>query len=249
MGVVQGVAESVLNHSRGRRIARVFVGFGYTAVALDDERAGVAYTFPKGPHCHPLNHAEEAVAVGKKVEEVVSHLGKSNLLLSSIAMAASNAVLTSLGWPEKGSSGDVMENVTVQEGDRVCMIGCFLPVMKTLRTMNVELVSVDETPDPGSNPTGAVRENLSRSQVAIITGTAVINDTIDGLLDLAGSCREVVVLGPSTPMHRDVYGGTSVSCISGVRVSDPREVFRAVADGGGFRAFTRFVQKINLRLR
>jgi uncharacterized protein (DUF4213/DUF364 family) len=84
--------------------------------------------------------------------------------------------------------------------------------------------------------------------VAIITGTSLINGTIDRLLRLAAGCREVAILGPSTPLLAEAFRGLQVHCLSGVRVEDPEEVFRIIGEGGGFRFFKDHTTKLNIRL-
>ena len=46
---------------------------------------------------------------------------------------------------------------------------------------------------------------LPECDVVILTGTSVINGTIDQLLSWCSGAREVSVTGPSTPMYPDSY--------------------------------------------
>ncbi len=124
-----------------------------------------------------------------------------------------------------------------------------MPLIPALEKRRVQVVSVDEIPKPGARPPAEVEKLLPGSQIAIITATAIINNSIDHLLDLAESCREVAVLGPSTPLLREAFSATPVSCLSGVRILDPGKVLQVIGEGGGFREFKCYAQKLNLRLR
>lgn len=84
--------------------------------------------------------------------------------------------------------------------------------------------------------------------VALITSTSIVNQTIDRLLAAAQNCREVVLLGASTPLVPEPFAGTSVTLLSGVIVLEPEEILRRVSEAGGTRSFKDHVRKVNLRL-
>jgi len=54
--------------------------------------------------------------------------------------------------------------------------------------------------------------------------------------------------GPSTPLVPEVFIGTPVTMLSGVRVIDDA-ILRAVSEGGGMRQFRPYVREINYRLK
>jgi uncharacterized protein (DUF4213/DUF364 family) len=84
--------------------------------------------------------------------------------------------------------------------------------------------------------------------VAIITATSLINGTFDHLLELSRCCREVALLGPSTPLLPDVFFGIPLTCLAGIRVQEPEAVLQSIAEGQGFRVFKRYVRKVNIRI-
>jgi uncharacterized protein (DUF4213/DUF364 family) len=94
-------------------------------------------------------------------------------------------------------------------------------------------------------------ELLPECSVALITAKSLLNGTIDALLLAAASCREVVLLGPSTPLVPEVFGKPhrGVSLLSGVVVADAEGLSRAVARGGGTRELKASVAKVNVRVR
>jgi len=142
--------------------------------------------------------------------------------------------------------GDVLESLQIRSGDRVCMVGCFVPLLTCLQARQISVTAVDQIPKPGSLPAEEVEQQLPRSQVAIITATSLINGTLAHLLELSRSCREVALLGPSTPLLPEAFSGTPVTCLAGIRVQEPAEVLQSIAEGQGFRVFKRYVRKVNI---
>ena len=91
------------------------------------------------------------------------------------------------------------------------------------------------------------QEELPGCQIALITSTSILNGTIDDLLCVTEGFREVVMLGPSTPLVPEVFQETPVSCLSGVIVVRPMEILQIVSEGGGTRYFHNAVDKVNIR--
>jgi len=78
---------------------------------------------------------------------------------------------------------------------------------------------------------------------------SILNHTVDNILDAARSCRDIALLGASTPLLPDALAGTPTTILSGVVVSKPREILQIVSEGGGMRFFKKNVIKVNLPLR
>jgi uncharacterized protein (DUF4213/DUF364 family) len=247
---------------RGARIARTTVGEIYAAVQLDDGSAGVAYRFPEGNECPrgagaSTNKRDSERAdpwAGRESGELIRLLGGPDLVQSALALATVNALgagslaAAPLPGSETQLSGDVLDHLELRDGDRVCMVGCFLPLLERLTARNIQVLAVDERPKAGALPAEQVETLLSSSQVALITATSLVNATLGRLLDLAGSCRAVVLLGPSTPMLPQAFAATPIKLLSGIRITAAEHLIEIVAAGGGFRDFRPHVRKVNLRI-
>jgi uncharacterized protein (DUF4213/DUF364 family) len=249
MNLAQSIIESASEAAESYVLTNVQVGFIYSTVMLDEKYMGVAYTFPRCGRCGVRDLGSEKPLCGRKASEMLSYLGQEDLLLSSLSLATVNALGAARALPENVQLGDVLDVMNIRERDRVCMVGCFLPLMKALDSMNVQLTAVDDIPKPGAKPPEEVESALPESDIALITGTSIINNTIDHLLDLASSCREIAILGPSTPMLPEAFLYTPVSCLSGIKILDPENAFRTIAEGGGFREFKKYAQKLNILVK
>ena len=259
MGIARKIVSIMEKRDLRRAVKRAQFGLSYCAVELESGEAGVAYSFPRKDSGPSMKAGGNPIG-GTPALEAARFLGSENLFDSAIGLAAVNALVaaatsavfsaekTAEEAQSSGDSGDVLEALDLREGDRVCMVGCFFPVLEKLRQKRVEVQAVDLESKPGALPAESVSALLPESQVALITATAVINGTIEGLLELAGNCREVAVLGPSTPLIPRAFVGTPVSCLAGIRVDDADEVFRVIGEGGGFRDFKRYTTKVTLRV-
>jgi uncharacterized protein (DUF4213/DUF364 family) len=119
-----------------------------------------------------------------------------------------------------------------------------------LRRLISSLYIFEESPKgkAGVLPAEQAYRILPDCQVAVVTSTTIINHTVDGLLDAAGNCREVVLLGASTPMIPALFKDSPVTYISGIIVKNPMDILRIVSEGGGVRAFRDHTKKVNLAI-
>jgi uncharacterized protein (DUF4213/DUF364 family) len=264
VGILTAVQQAARELAPGVRVRRARVGAIYAAVQLDNGFAGVAYRFPAGSGCPraegaPWNPGRRVLDdrwMGREARELVERLGEADPVPSALALAAVNALAAgelssaaasgaAAGAPSP-LPGDVLDHLELRDGDRVCMVGCFLPLLRRLENRDIEVLAVDERPRAGTLPAEDVAGILPGSQVALVTATSLVNATLDGLLELASSCRAVALLGPSTPMLARAFAATPVKLLSGIQILDPEPVLQIAAGGGGFRDFRAHVRKINL---
>jgi uncharacterized protein (DUF4213/DUF364 family) len=247
MSVCTQIINTFEKNDLEKRIDRAQIGMLYTAVKLESGVAGVAYSFPR-KGCGPsVIHSGQSLK-GTPAGEIVSSLGSNNLADSSLALATINALASTKGMPRGAVQGDVLEAIDIRTQETVCMVGCFFPVMERLKNKQITVKSVDLEQKPGALPAGEAFAILRESQVALITATTVINSTIDPLLEAVKHCREVVILGPSTPLLPLGFKDTPVTCLAGIRVKEPDELFRIVGEGGGFRLFRPCTRKFTMRV-
>ena len=248
----QGTAHRIVAHlsaaAREATVAEVRIGLGYTAVLLADGRAGVAYTFrdlARGG-CSVFDGLRPLAP--RPATDLLALLPSRDAIEAAVGLACANALANRA---EVGAlEGDVLERLEVGPDDDVAMVGSFGPLVEALRSRARSLTIFERVAEPSGllRPEGEALAALPRCQVALITATSLINHTVDALLEAARSCREVVILGASTPLLPEAFAATCVTMLSGVVVKAPYEVLRVVSEGGGMRQFSPHVRKVALRV-
>ncbi|MGD2121770.1 MAG: DUF364 domain-containing protein [Gemmatimonadota bacterium] len=237
----------LLNRDDGAVVSDVRIGLGYTAVALDDGRGGVAFTFRE--------HAKGGCSVFRKLRpltgrhpsELVALLPSDDPIEAAVGLACANALINveSPGLQE----GDVLRRLDLRPDDHVGMVGHFGPLVEILDRTAHRLTVFERAPraSRGSRPAEEAEDILPTCQVAFITATSIINHTMDQLLEAASNCREVVILGASTPLLPEVFFSRNVTLLSGVIVLKPRGVLQIVSEGGGMQQFGSNIRKVCVR--
>jgi uncharacterized protein len=168
----------------------------------------------------------------KSAKELVQLVHSDSALEASIGMAALNSLL------EVDESAAVELNAIDVLADRgrgknVALVGHF-PFIPQLQQSAGQLWVIEQNPAQDEFPAGAAPEILPEADLVAITGTALINRTMEDLLKLCSPEATVMVLGPSTPLSPLLYD-YGVDILSGTRVVDEAAVLRTVGQGASFK--------------
>jgi uncharacterized protein (DUF4213/DUF364 family) len=239
--------KHLVSTSAEQLVADVKIGARYTAVMLEDGNVGVAYTYRSDGLADPSLLAGRPSAIGQSTPQVLQYLESADGLERTVGLAVANALANrrSAGQQE----GDILHVLSVGFLDRVGMVGYFGPLVGPLAKRVRELVIFERDLDRSDRvlPAEKAFEELPRCDVAIITATALIFGDLDRLLEAASGCREVAMVGASTPLVPEVFAALGVTLLSGVAVTDGAGILRLVADGAGMGAFGERVRKVNVR--
>lgn len=247
LDVVTRLVNSLVDEALKTRVADIRIGLGYTAVMLTNGQTGVAFTF--------RDQAQGGCSVFRGVRplcnwptiDLLALLESKDLIEAGVGLACANALANK--EDPSHSPGDILEHLALRPDDHVGMVGYFGPLVGPLRE-RVGSLSVFERVE---HPTGMLLpwqdalKILPTCQVALITSSTIINHTVEALLDAARTCREVALVGPSTPLQAEVFASYGVTLLSGVVVKQPAEVLRTISEGGGTRQFSRYVRKVVVR--
>lgn len=168
----------------------------------------------------------------KSARELAEYVRSDNPLEASIGLAAINSLLD----VDECSAIEVNAAEVLAErgrGRTVVLVGRF-PFIPWLREQVGQLWVIEQHPTEDEYPTVAAAALIPQADVVAITGSTLINHTLDGLLALCRRDALVMVLGPSTPLSPVLFE-RGVDILSGVRVADEAAVLRTVSQGATFR--------------
>ncbi len=250
--IVEELLESVAADLKVRTATEVRVGLAYTVVKLDDGSCGLAATIREEPSacCILLREAGE---LAPRPAAALAELALStDGLEAAIGVATINAVLNGRPLAGEREGGDLVEEMAITTSDSVGMIGYFGPLVEPIRRSCRELLIFERRAGQIPLPEGvkvypdwAAELLLPQCDAVLISGSTVVNKTIDHLLEL---CRgRVGLVGPTTPLS-PVFARHGVSFLFGSRVRDAAKILKIVSEGGGTPAFGSAIIKVAVRL-
>jgi uncharacterized protein len=216
----------------GLHVRDVRIGLGYTCVELDDGSAGLACT-PARSHSGSCTHLKRAGSLtGLTAGELLSGLESDYPLERALGLAVCNALNQRIDC--RYMDEDSIALLDLREHDHVVMVGFFGPLVARIKATGCRLDIVErDAAKPGVIDPGQGLAALAQCDVAIITSTSIINNTVEELLSALRKTRSAVMLGPSTPLFPAAFAGTRITQLSGSHVMDREAVKMTVSQGGG----------------
>ena len=203
--------------------------------------AGLAFLHrpEPGPSLLPAQLPE-----GASLRDLTLRARSSHPLEASVGVAAINAAIRP--DPASVEAGNGRQLILEHGAGRdVTLVGHFAFVDQ-LRAQVRNLWVLELHPQEGDLPASEAPRVIPRSDVVAITGSALVNHTLEDLLSLARG-RPVILLGPST-IFSPVLFDYGVSAVCGAVVQDVEEAKRCVRAGVSFRYATG-IQRVICRRR
>lgn len=225
-----GILDDLLPLLPDASVRRVLVGVHWTVVC--SRGCGMATTLPSGsPHGHAA--VRDAGRLHEKgARELAEYARSGDPVEAAIGVAAINSLLE----VDASRAVEVHAARVLAERGRgrdVALVGSF-PFVPRLREEVGRLFVIEKRPSEGEFPAEAAAELIPRADVVALTGSALVNGTLDGLLSLCRPGATVLVLGPSTPLSPVLFDH-GATLLSGALVVDEEAVLRTVAQGACFR--------------
>lgn len=190
---------------------------------------GLASTFHQ-PHPYHRPVRSAGSLTGLSALELAQYARSDNVLEASIGLAAINSLIC---VDEARCVDENALDVLVAKGrnKNIAIVGRF-PWTPKLRAIARTLWVIEQDPQQGELPAEAAERVLPQADVVGITGTSLVNQTFDSLLDLSKD-KFVVVVGPTTPLSPVLFD-YGVDVLAGVKVVEPEETIRAISQGAIF---------------
>lgn len=248
-------------------VERAVVGLFFTGVKLSTGHAGSAAT--------PIKEIPEAVCCpssamampfpGKLKGRKAAALMEEAAEATGVRRALGIAVLNALGQAaaKRGRGPDVellcdvdaFDAAEIRPEEKVVVVGAFVPFLRALRKLGADHLVLEKDPStlkpaelPFFREAGLAPEIVPQADVLLITGTTLINDTLEDLLGMARPTARVVVVGPTVTMIPDAFFSRGCDILGGVEVTDPDAFLDTLSEGGsGYHFFGKSARKIVLR--
>ena len=227
------------------------IGIFFTGIKLSTGHAGAAFTpigeIPEAVCC-PTTAARMPQAgdlEGKPVSEILKYALHTNVLKSAIGVAAANAISQLIIESESENEYQIVRDrdgfdlLEIEPGETVSLIGAFGPYIRRLKMMgnpfsivekNPQTLRLDEMKYFKSQTEMATA--LKESDVVIITGTAIVNHTIDHILSYISDRQRTAIIGPTASMIPDTFFKRGVNVMAGVRILNADGMNKILKQGG-----------------
>jgi len=250
-------------------IERAVVGLFFTGVKLSNGAAGTSAT--------PIKSIPEAVCCptsamampfpgklrGRRAADLAREALSGHGIRRTVGIAVVNA-LADCCWQRRPNPDvelhpgvDAFDATDIRHGDKVVVVGAFVPFLKELKHRDQAFLVLEQDPAtlkadelPFFRPAEQAADILPRADVVLITGSTLVNNTLEHLLALTRREARVTVVGPTVGMMPDAFLARGADILGCVRITEPDAFLDLLAEGGsGYHFFGRSAQKIVLARR
>lgn len=227
------IDDLIANHKRNSEtVKEVRVGYAWTAV--NGKYCGLAKTYGvKGER--DMFTYDTSRFTGMKTAEIAEYAQSWDLVEASIGCAAINAMVEPrMEGVEVNGDSIIFEKGA---GARVVMVGAF-PFIDKLRSLARELYVLELNQSIWDTKRGIIPDTaadyvIPDSDLLIITGSAIVNKSMERLLSLARKGKTyTIVLGPST-IFSEVLFNYGADMLAGSVVMKPAVIMEKLSQHGG----------------
>lgn len=254
--------------ARDLHIERAVLGIFFTGVKLDNGCGGLCATPVKSvPEAVCCPSSARAMPIpgrvrGRSAVQMLDDLYRAQDLRRAMAIAVLNALVETL-WRRDGVPGSALDGdedafnaIGLKADEHVALVGAFPPYMRRLRKSGQRFHVLEMDPGtlkpeelPYYQPADLAPHIVPQADVLVTTGTTLVNDTIDGLLELLRPGARAAIIGPTTTLVPGPYARRGVTVMGGTRVRDIDELLEILAEGGsGYHFFGKTVQRVTLHV-
>lgn len=241
-------AEPIL---RERRIDEVVIGLTVAAVSLDNGNIGTCLILHEEMEdLHEVVFSPEELKGMPALEMAKWAVNpKEHPLRKTLGLAAINAC-AGLVDLSGANPVDASKAVKVRSSDTVGFIGYIPSLVSQMEDKARKVLVYDNGLNGNVLPLETQPLLLPLCDIVYITGTTFVNDTIDELLHICRDAREIIIVGPTTPMFPRAYENTNVNIIAGGiwKKEYKKEMFARIMLNAGIPTLSRYLNKLSLRI-
>ena len=239
-------------------ILDVRIGVFLTAVLLSDGSTGIASTSSDALSNPYIKERDFGNFSPSKIKDqkVIDLFNKSSNLkiIDTLKVAVLNAVssqIISKNHYKIVEETDPIDLIDITPPKTISIVGAFQSYIKKVAATKNKLyvLELDENALNDDQkqfyvPADKYREILPLSDIIIITGLTLVNNTIDDLLAAISPASKVIVTGPSSSIIPDILFKKGVHIVGGTRITNADLLFKVVCEAGtGFHLFKYCAEK------
>lgn len=248
-------------------VERTVLGLFFTGVKLSDGNGGLCFTpikeIPEAVCC-PSSAAAMPLSgklAGKPVTAYLEYAFSDNALKKAMGIAALNALTESCR--KRGAfsdyeitvNRDAFDDVTVTSWEKAVVIGALVPMIRKLldaeadfRILEMDSATLKPREMPYYLHGSRFMEVVPDSDLLVITGVTMLNDTLPDILAAAKPGARILVTGPTASMAPDPFFDHGVTMIGGITVTHPDELLDIISEGGsGYHFFGKYAERTVIR--
>lgn len=238
-------------------IKDVNIGINLTSVELSDYSLGVTSTLIEGSNIciKELRDFGDYSPLQIKWRRVIDLLAsnKKNIVLNTLKIAVLTAITSKLYQNYKCiENTDTLDLVDLNGNKTITIVGAFQSYIKKILSTNnklhileLEKEMIQKEHLPYFVDSKDAKNVLPDSDIVIITGLTILNNTLDELLSHCKQNQQIIITGPTSSIPPELLFNKGIDIIGSVKIDNKENLFSIVSQAGStFHLFNYGAQKI-----
>lgn len=245
-------------------VERCVIGLFFTGIKLSNGAGGLCFTpiktIPEAVCCPSSAKAMPTSGKlnGRPAVQFIEEIFTGNPLKRTMGIAALNA-LSAVCWAKQPPGAyeiktgiDALDEIALPEEGYVTVVGALVPAIKKLKQRGrpFGILELDPSTLKADEmeylvPLDQASQAIPKADLLIITGTTLINDTLEGLLEIRKPGAETIVVGPTASMLPNAFFARGVNVLGGIMVTEADKVLDVIAEAGsGYHFFGKGAERV-----
>lgn len=247
-------------------VERAVVGLFFSGVKLSNGEGGLCFTpvkeIPAAVCCPSSARAmpNSGRLNGQPVSAYLEEMSRGPLK-KALGIAVLNA-LSSACWRQYPPRDyqfelgvDPLDRAVIPDDAFVVVVGALVPYIRMLKQRGrpFQILERDTRTLKSDEmayycPPERAQESIAAANWLIITGTTILNDTLEAILRQARPGAEVILVGPTASMLPDAFFRRGVQAMGGILVTDPDRLLDTLIEAGsGYHFYGRYAERLVIR--
>jgi len=237
------------------------IGIFLSAIKLSDNNIGISSTLPSDHsenHCKKENRDFGAFTpfhiTGKKVKDLL-YTPKDNAIVNTLKIAALNAISLKILVNNRYKilkNTDPFNLIDLNGKKSITLVGAFPSYIHRISETSHNLQVLEFNRETLGRehwkyfvPAKDFEKVLPHSDIVIITGVTLANNTFDELIKSINPAAQTIVTGPSSSFIPDAMFAKGVNIMGGIRIKEPGKILQLVSEAAtGYHLFRYGAEKI-----
>lgn len=245
--ILERLYKKIKSEAEKSLIRELRIGLSYVAVNLDNGKTGLAAVLRNSTQKENVAIPDAVLYPGKYAMALLDYLTESETApYRAFGLATANALIE----PPCDCTEDreATTYFNLMPGEKVAMVGLFTPLVERIHATGAHLTIIEKNPARINLLSGEEKKQaLKECDVAIITATTLLNNTLEETLTMLGRPRIVALMGPSTPLVPEIFSGTPINHLGGAIVTNHQHVLQVISEDGGTPALRPYLRFVNLK--
>jgi len=207
----------------------------FSVIILEDNTIGLVYINLNPIIKNRFKNEDLTKFNGSDLISIAKLFGSNDLFEKSLALGCINAISQFIFNKANFSfdfTSDSLGLLNINRSDVIGMVGFFPPLVKLIEKIGSKLIIIEKKEvliQKAKNWLVTLdTSKLKDCNKILITGTTVLNETLDEVLDYCTNVEKVSVIGPTTSFLPDPLFKRGIDVIGGTYITNPNFLTQAI---------------------